>query len=191
MTKQNDINFLFIHGAGGTRSKWRNLIPFFKNDHVETIDLPGRNTNKEPLADSIQANAESISQQVNKDTIVIGHSMGGLVGIELASINRHVKGLVLVSSFYELPVHPKVLENFDQGTFPDSIFYASYNKDIDEEILKIEEKEKDEADMNVVSTDFHACNNYKSGKDTLANLAIPILSIYGKEDRLLPSQSGI
>lgn len=190
MTSESKVNFLFIHGAGGTSNKWRTLIPYFDNSEYLTVDLPGRGANNEPLATSIRANAEAISKQITSDTIVVGHSMGGLIGIELAAMNDHVKGLALVSSFYELPVHPSMLASFEAGEFPDALFYASYNKDIDEGLLEIEKREKDEADMTVVSTDFNACNSYKDGKETLANLSVPVIAIYGEDDRLLPPEAG-
>lgn len=190
MTSQSKVNFLFIHGAGGTANKWRTLTPLFEDNKVVTVDLPGRGTNDEPLATSIRENAEAISKQITSDTIVVGHSMGGLIGIELAAMNEHVKGLALVSSFYELPVHPKMLASFEAGEFPDALFFASYNKDIDEALLEVEKREKDEADMTVVSTDFTACSNYQGGKETLANLTIPVIAIYGEDDRLLPPEAG-
>lgn len=190
MTKNKAIHYLFIHGAGCTKSKWRELTPYFEDESVNVIDLPGRGTSEQPLPNTIEEHAQLISEQITSDTIVIGHSMGGLIGIELAAINQHIKGLVLLASFYELPVHPSILNDFAAGTFPDSIFYASYSKHIDEDLLAIEQREKEEANMNVVSTDFNACNEYTTGKETLASLNIPILALYGTGDRLLPPGSG-
>lgn len=190
MSNDKNIHYLLIHGAGGTKSKWRNLVPHLPEGQVTAIDLPGRGTSEAPLPTTIQEHAQLISEQVTEPTIVIGHSMGGLIGIELAALNENVKGLVFVSSFYELPVHPKILAEFDAGTFPDSIFYASYTSNIAKDLLQVEEQEKEEANMEVVSTDFHACNEYKAGKESLATLDIPILSVYGEDDRLLPPKSG-
>lgn len=185
---EKKIQYLFIHGAGCTKSKWRTLLPYFPENQVNVIDLPGRGSSEEDLVTTIEAHAEILSKQLEEETIVVGHSMGGLIGLELAARNEKVKGLVLLASFYELPVHPKLLESFDQGVFPDSIFYASYTKGIPPSLLETEKREKETADMQVVRTDFHACHQYRRGQDRLGQLRIPILALYGSDDRLLPKQ---
>lgn len=176
---------LFIHGAGGTNSKWRKVEPYFSDHTIESVNLPGRN-NESNAANTIEEQAEQINSLITKDTIVVGHSMGGLVGLELAKQNENVKGLVLAASFYELPVHPKMLASFDEGEFPSSLFYASYTKHADEELLSQEKREKEIVPIRTVQKDFHACNAYKGGAETLSNLQIPVLAIYGNADRLLP-----
>lgn len=180
-----DVRVLFIHGAGGTSSKWRNVAPYFPDHMIEIVNLPGREEGS--VAErTIHENALKISQLITEDTVVVGHSMGGLVGLELAKLNNNVKGLVLASSFYELPVHPKILTSFDNGEFPDSLFYASYTKDVDKDLIAQEKLEKEIVPHDTIQKDFHACNNYEDGAKTLKELLIPVLAIYGNADKLLP-----
>lgn len=182
------MDLLFIHGAGGTKSKWREMKKYFPGDNVRFVDLPGRGGL--PLVTSIEDHAHYLNEQIKTDTVVIGHSMGGIIGLELASLNEHVKGLVLVASFYELPVHPQLLEAFSKDEFPESLMYASFNKDVSPSLIEREKKERSLIDPKVAYADFRACNEYKKGKNRLENLTIPILFIYGDEDRLIPEHAG-
>ena len=74
------------------------------------------------------------------DTIVVGHSMGGLIALELAGISDKVKGVVLVNSSYKLPVHPKIIQTLAEGTFPENLFRASYAKAANSELLEKRER---------------------------------------------------
>ncbi|MBU8879775.1 alpha/beta hydrolase [Bacillus sp. FJAT-29790] len=177
---------LFIHGAGGTKSKWRAVGGYFKSSQFEVIDLPGHGDNETSIFASIQDYAANIDKAIQEDTIVVGHSMGGLIALELAARSKKVKGVVLAASFYELPVHPKMLEKLENGEYPSSLFYASYNKDISEHLLEEEKQELNQVPIEITYADFNACNQYTEGKRALSSLNIPIYAILGSQDRLLP-----
>ncbi|QSO49388.1 alpha/beta fold hydrolase [Alicyclobacillus mengziensis] len=181
-----DVGFVFIHGAGGTQSKWRSIQSGMRGYRASYVDLPGHGANAlEPQA-SIEAYATGLSDTIQGDVIVVGHSMGGMIGIELAARNQHVKGLALVASHYALPVHDRILSQLKEGSFPESLFYASYRKPVNPQLL---EQEKEEISLVPVETtylDFRACNSYVNGREAIARLNIPILALYGADDRLLP-----
>lgn len=180
------MKLLFIHGAGGTKSKWRGLELYLEGMDYEVLDLPGHGDSTETLCTSIGDYATYIGGLIKEDTIVIGHSMGGLIAVELASQNKKVKGIVLAASFYELPVHQKLFDKLANGEFPDSLFYASYSKETDEELLSVEKQESAFVPVNVSYTDFKATNEYGDGKEKLSLLNIPVCAILGEQDRLLP-----
>lgn len=99
--------FVFIHGTGGDHSQLAPQIEFFRNHgSVFSLDLRGHgksdNTpqkyNIESFADDIQR--VLLSQEIIKP-ILVGMSMGGNIGIELAS--RHLnfaKALILLDSTF-------------------------------------------------------------------------------------------
>lgn len=185
-----NVTLLFIHGAGGTKSKWRKVEPFFTDYTCKYITLPGQEGDGSEVAHTIEESAALVESHIEGDTIVIGHSMGGMIGLELAARNSHVKGLVLAASFYELPVHSSILESLESGVFPNSLFYASYAKGVSEEFLAEEKAEADHIAVAVSRWNFQACNAYKAGKGRLANLQIPVAAIYGDVDRLIPPEAG-
>ncbi|QED48981.1 alpha/beta fold hydrolase [Cytobacillus dafuensis] len=179
---------MFIHGAGGTKSKWRAMKEYCEEALYEAIDLPGHGENEFNLITSIQDHAAYIDQSIQEDTIVVGHSMGGLIALELAARNKCVKGIVLAASFYELPVHPKILDKLANGEFPSSLFHASYSSDVSEVLLEEEKTEMNKVPIEITYADFKACNSYLDGTDRLTALDIPVCAILGKQDRLLPSE---
>lgn len=184
---KKSLKLIFIHGAGGTDSKWRKVKTSFQDYDCEYVNLPGHGPNETPICETIEQYAEQLSETINDDCIVIGHSMGGMIAIELAARNHHVKGIVLAASFYELPVHPKIIQSLGDGVFPESVFRASYGKEIDESLLIEEKQELEHAPTEVAMKGFIACDNYKIGEETFSHLMIPIMAIAGDEDRLIPN----
>lgn len=89
MVTSEQLIFLFIHGAGGTQSKWRKVREQLVEVNSDFIDLPGHGTNDGHPAASIGEYANILSQSIHQDTIIVGHSMGGLIGIELAAKNKN------------------------------------------------------------------------------------------------------
>ncbi len=176
--------FLFIHGAGGTKNKWRTLSSL--ENESSFIDLPGHGTNKSTQCETIEEYAVELSKEITKDCIVVGHSMGGLIAIELVALNRNVKGIVLAASSYSLPVHPNIIASLEEGKFPDFLFRASYAKEANPQLIEEEEQELATSPPDIAKKDFQACDRYKNGEATLRKLEIPILALLGDEDRLIP-----
>ncbi|WP_458413752.1 alpha/beta fold hydrolase [Schinkia sp. CFF1] len=189
MANKQNIPFLFIHGAGGSATKWRKVPQFLKEESAIYLDLPGHGQDRSICPSTIEEYASVLSKDVQEDVIVVGHSMGGLIGLELAAINENVKGLILVCSHYEMPVHPSFLEKLAEGIYPLNFLHASYAKSVDQELLKEELEELELLSIRTALSDFECCNKYKNGTEVLNQLNIPILGIYGSEDRLIPNDA--
>lgn len=181
--------YLFIHGAGGSKNKWRAIAPFLETKPRDYyfIDLPGHGENQSQPAQSIEDYASKLNEAFkNRNLIVIGHSMGGLIALEMAKQNPRVKGIILIASHFQLPVHPKIIGSLQEGSFPESLFRASYGPNAEEALLKEEQNELLLNPIHIITSDFIQCSAYQKGEKTLSQLKTPILAIYGKEDRLLP-----
>jgi len=96
---------LFLHGLGGVWQNWLLNIPAFMSSHrCVTFDLPGFGESEVPAgALSIPAfarTADAVCEQLGIGCpVVIGNSMGGFVGAELAlRFPTRVEKLVLVSA---------------------------------------------------------------------------------------------
>jgi pimeloyl-ACP methyl ester carboxylesterase len=96
---------LFLHGLGGVWQNWLLNIPAFMGSHrVVAPDLPGFGRSEMPAGKiSIQGFARVIDALCGElgleDPIVVGNSMGGFIGAELAiAFPTRVRRLVLVSA---------------------------------------------------------------------------------------------
>lgn len=97
---------LMIHGLSGCWQNWLENIPFFARDHrVLAIDLPGFGESEMPAktisisryADTVDAFLEAIG--VDQPVRLVGNSMGGFIGAELAiRCPQRVERLVLVAA---------------------------------------------------------------------------------------------
>ena len=96
---------LWIHGLGGIWQNWLLNIPAFMETHrCVAVDLPGFGQSELPAGEiSIRGFARTVDRLCDlldvENPVVIGNSMGGFVGAELAlSFPTRVAKLVLVSA---------------------------------------------------------------------------------------------
>jgi pimeloyl-ACP methyl ester carboxylesterase len=95
---------LWIHGLGGIWQNWLLNIPAFMGTHrCVAVDLPGFGLSDKPDECSIPGFARTVDavcgQLGVEEPAVVGNSMGGFVGAELAvSFPTRVSKLVLVSA---------------------------------------------------------------------------------------------
>jgi pimeloyl-ACP methyl ester carboxylesterase len=96
---------LFIHGLSGSWPNWLEQLPVLAAEHrVIALDLPGFGSSPMPEQDiSISGYArllDGLLAQLGLDAVaVVGNSMGGFIGAELAiAFPQRVERLVLVSA---------------------------------------------------------------------------------------------
>lgn len=180
---------LLIHGAGGSANKWRLVRHHLHGVRHTAIDLPGHGASRTRVPTSIQQYADGLDEAIREDTVIVGHSMGGLIGLELAARNEHVKGLVLACSHYRLPVNERFLQFLKNGQYPDKYFYAAFGRTAGRELLKEEKAVHDASPIETALADFISCAEYENGKQIVSGLHIPVLAVYGTEDRMIPPDS--
>jgi pimeloyl-ACP methyl ester carboxylesterase len=97
---------VFIHCWSCDRSYWKNQVPYFqKNYQVVTLDLAGHGGSglgrKDWTIESFAGDVAAVVKALDlKRVILIGHSMGGPVGIEAARLMPdRVIGLIGVDTF--------------------------------------------------------------------------------------------
>jgi len=96
---------LFVHGLSGCWQNWLENIPHFARDHrVIAVDLPGFGESAMPAEKiSMSGYARTLDALLDELGIeavrLVGSSMGGFVGAELAlTVSARVERLVLVSA---------------------------------------------------------------------------------------------
>jgi pimeloyl-ACP methyl ester carboxylesterase len=97
---------LLLHGTRRTRAMWHRQVADLAGDfHVLTLDLPGHGTLADipfRLADASAAVATAIRQLPAGRAVIVGQSLGGYVGMDVAAHRPAlVAGLVLASATAE------------------------------------------------------------------------------------------
>ncbi len=93
---------LFVHGLGSNSQCWNKQIEEFKETHnVITVDLFGHGATKYvPNNLTIKYTAKQINNYLVKNNkqgaIVVGHSLGGLIALEMARTDRSPIDLLVV-----------------------------------------------------------------------------------------------
>jgi pimeloyl-ACP methyl ester carboxylesterase len=100
-------HFVFVHGASHGAWCWRNVLPRLAAlGHTgQAIDLPGHGPNEVPRDDVTLAQyRDAALSAVTPDTILVGHSLGGLT-ITLAAAHQsdQLRALVYVAAFVPDP----------------------------------------------------------------------------------------
>ena len=102
--EEHDDAIVFVHGLGANWQTFLENIPFFaRTHHVLALDLPGFGRSPMPAEDiSIPFYADVIDALLEASGIeaatIVGNSMGGFVGAEVATRHPHrAESLVLVS----------------------------------------------------------------------------------------------
>lgn len=87
---------VLVHGLGSARSAWAPLLlPLAERYHVVALDLPGHGASR-PLADGEPADPRALAARVDAALAeagidrphLVGNSLGGWVGLELAADGR-------------------------------------------------------------------------------------------------------
>jgi pimeloyl-ACP methyl ester carboxylesterase len=96
---------LFVHGLGGTRETWADLLTALSFTHtVIAVDLPGHGQSDAPAGDySLGAHATVLRDVLvalgHRSATVIGHSLGGGIALQFAAqFPERTRRLVLISS---------------------------------------------------------------------------------------------
>ncbi len=97
-------SFLLIHGAWQGAWCWREIAPRLeeRGHQAIAIDLPGHGEDRSPPETvTLQDYVDRVNQAVNasKDRpILVGHSMGGLIGLTAESVPDSIAALVYVAA---------------------------------------------------------------------------------------------
>ncbi len=183
------LTVFFIHGAGGTPAVWRLQTLHFKDSVA--VELPGHPTGSGFA--TIEEYAQTVRGRIDQGewgkTIIVGHSMGGAIAIELALDNRELRGLVLVGTGGRLRVRPELMselkENYEQATKSIASWSLSPRADpiivdrLAEDFLKVRPE--------VTLSDFLACDKFDR-MNNLERVTCGTLVVCGKDDRMTPEK---
>jgi pimeloyl-ACP methyl ester carboxylesterase len=207
---------VFIHGLSGSWVNWLENIPYFAGNHrVIAMDLPGFGHSPMPV-DRISISGYGRIVDELLDTlgidraVVVGNSMGGFIGVEVAlQFATRVEKLVLVSAAGLTVEHQRnepvlrVLERLDNLLIFTGGWAATRSETLTRrprmrrqmmrlvahraEVLPaplIAEQVKGSGKPGFVPA-LDALSDYPI-RDRLGEIACPVLVVWGEDDRLVP-----
>jgi pimeloyl-ACP methyl ester carboxylesterase len=207
---------VFVHGLSGSWQNWLEQLPVFARDHrVVAFDLPGFGASEMPSETiSISGYARFVDALLDmlgiSSAAVVGNSMGGFIGAELAiAFPPRVERLVLVSAAGLTVEHQRderalaVLRTFDRrlaayagwlGTRSDALTrrprarrmifgLVAYRPELLPAPLVAEQMRGSGKPGFVPALD--ALTSYPI-RDRLPQIACPTLIVWGTEDKLVP-----
>ena len=197
---------LFIHGAGMDHTVWTLFARHFARHgrNVVAVDLPGHGRSAGDPARSIGEMADWVAALLDalgiERAAVVGHSMGGLVALDLAArYPDRVRALTLVGSTAPMPVSDAILDAAaadDHAAF-DMLTQWGYSKRhlyggnsnpgqwMVGGTLRLFERCR----PGVLYADMSACNRYAEGLERAAAVRCPTMLVLGRDDRLTPVKS--
>jgi len=185
-------SLLFLHGAGGTHRNWGKQIQALGDATLACLDLPGHGRSKGEGRQTIEGYADLVAEFMAalalESPIVVGHSMGGAIALDLAlRCGEGLGGLVLVGTGARLRVMPGLLQGL-RREFESTVGLVcgyAYGPSASEEMIRLGREEMLAIGPEVLWGDFLACDRFDV-MGRLGEVRHPTLVICGEEDQLTP-----
>lgn len=198
---------LFIHGSGQSHLSYTLQGRFFANRGWQVLapDMPAHYLSSgSPLTsieDMADWHAELLDQLGVKEAIIIGHSQGGLISLEMG--RRHpekTQKIVILSSALAIPVNDMLLDMAAEKEQKANAFMVSWSHGqtghrYDHTIpghnhLHMGIEVMGQHQKGTLLADLHACNNYTSGEEAAKAITCPVLCILAEKDKMTPAKLG-
>lgn len=198
---------VFLHGLGGAQTTWAPVLGRLAEQHrVVAIDLlgHGRSDKGDPavtdysvagLADPISAVIEQLGLA---PTVIVGHSLGGAVGLHLALERpKLVAGLVLIDGAgLGEEIDPALLDRIEAEPSRDEaralleLFFANkrlvLERGVEEMYQSRLDPEADAAVRAIAAANFSRDGQRLGLRDRLEEVSMPTLIVWGDQDRVIP-----
>lgn len=187
---------LLIHGAGGSHLDWPPELRRVERLGSCAVDLFGHGRSSKPGRPSVDDHANDVMALIEAlgltQIVLVGHSMGGAVALEIALRKPGVAAaLVLLASGARLKVNRTLLNlvgaDYDQAV--KLITGLAWAQDAPADVVGRGQALMLQCDPDVVEMDFEACDGFDVMQE-LASVTTPTLVLTGTEDRLTPPKYG-
>ena len=205
---------VFLHGGEQDHSVWI-LQSRYMAHHgygVLALDLPGHMRSAGPALATIESMAEHIAVALKacgiERLILVGHSMGSLIALELGTALRDkTHGIVLIATAFPMRVSDALLDATKNSPprAMDMINVWSHSASIrafDRKPsspgpgfsnvwgnLRLMQRVAQRDGGDVLRADFAACNAYQRGAQAVAELTCPALFILAASDSMTPAHA--
>ena len=198
-----DSVVLLLHGFGGDLDNWMfNLDSLAEKHRLLALDLPGHGqsvkTNVDPSLSGMATFVRKFLDVLSVSSVhVVGHSMGGAIAMQLASDSPEtVKSLGLICSAGLGPdINSDYLRGFVEAQSQQELKLVLEQLFADESLVNLQlvnnllnYKRMDgvEASLNALSETLISAGEQTFLTDNIVASGIPVLVIWGKQDRIIP-----
>ena len=198
-----DSVVLLLHGFGGDLDNWMfNLDSLAEKHRLLALDLPGHGqsvkTNVDPSLSGMATFVRKFLDVLSVSSVhVVGHSMGGAIAMQLASDSPEtVKSLGLICSAGLGPdINSDYLRGFVEAQSQQELKLVLQQLFVDESLVNLQlvndllnYKRIDgvEASLNALSETLISAGEQTFLTDNIVASGIPVLVIWGKQDRIIP-----
>ncbi len=205
---------VFLHGAQHDHSVWILQSRYLAHHgfSVLAFDLPGHGRSDGPPLESVEAIAErlagALASLATPRFLLVGHSMGSLIALEIARrMPDRIGGVSLIGTAAPMRVSDALLAatRDDPATAMQMINVWSHSASIAPfaarpgapapgfnivwQNLRLMERIAAANGPDVLPTDFSACNAYAGAFDAARALACPALFVLGAADQMTPPKA--
>ncbi len=199
---------LFIHGSGQSHLSYMLQGRFFANRgwSVITPDMPAHGLSKGTALTTIEDMADWMAELL--DTLgvssanVVGHSQGGLIGLELARrYPAKVKSLSQVATALAIPVNDALLSMAENKEPAAIAAMTDWGHGVDghrhdhtmpgQDHMNYGRQLMAANESGALFADLTACVNYTGGSDAAAAIRCPCQVILGQKDKMTPLKFGL
>jgi pimeloyl-ACP methyl ester carboxylesterase len=205
--KAGQSTIVLIHGAQNDHSVWILQSRYLAHHgfNVLAVDLPGHGRSAGPALHTIQAMAAWIGACMDATGVtqaaIAGHSMGSLIGLEIAG--RHAPErclrLAMLGTACPMTVSETLLQACEQDE-PHAIglinqwSHSGLNHwpgtpgpgfSVYVQGLRLMQRQS----HGVLPIDFHACNNYQDGSKVAMQVQCPVLLLNGERDQMTTAKA--
>ncbi|HQR55353.1 MAG TPA: alpha/beta hydrolase [Burkholderiaceae bacterium] len=205
---------VFIHGAQHDHSVWilQSRYLAHHGHGVLAFDLPGHMRSEGPALASVEAMADRLCDGIlgtgARQLLLVGHSMGSLIALELARrMPDRTAGVALVAAAFPMRVSDALLAatRNDAPQAMDMINVWSHSAALAAferkpcnpgpgfsnawQNLRLMQRIARRDGPDVLALDFAACNSYAGGMDAARALSCPALFVLGQQDVMTPPRA--
>lgn len=199
---------VLLHGFGENAGVWMGQIKAFESYQLIMPDLPGSgysgmidDMSMEGLAAAVYA---ILKQEEIEHCIMIGHSMGGYITLAFADQYKNMLwGFGLFHSTAYADTEEKkatrkkgieLMKEFGAYPFLKTIIPNLYSRETAEktpEVIDEHLKSAQTAETTALIAYYQAMISRKDRRHLLKESSVPVLFVFGKEDKVVPLQDGL
>jgi pimeloyl-ACP methyl ester carboxylesterase len=198
---------VFLHGAGFDHSTWALHSRWFAHNGYSVLapDLPGHGRSAgKPLptiTDMANWTAALLDATDSRLAIMIGHSMGSLIALDLAArLENNTPSLYLIGTAATMTVGPDLLKaaeaNDPAAIDMVSIWGLGHKAELGGSLApglwmhQGAQRVLQRCAPGVLYNDLNACNTYQNALIAAAQIRGPVTYILGERDLMTPAKAG-